>query len=591
MPYIDETNRDIIVAGFFQRPPDGLAKFATVCTGDLDEYAALVVRQLRSRKVELRAHVRGGGAVFAVGKRDSAKLRLREVWHGARVSDCALPPPAPPCLAGPTALLDLESSIERPLFMSKRDGRCLFDQLSAPWHLRGFFGRPAVKLQAIIDQGMTLDEIKEHVVGGQPVTSTSWLYPCSRVWPMGFSWSSFIAQSTMLAVCKSAGLTQERALTADRPAPIDLDNTFALATDDILHFSRISQEHSVSVMKAVERSFEKHSLERHPDKDITGQLNCTGIGVDLCDGTHLAPNALKLLMLLSALGGLCGDKSVREVHPWGMAALDGVVQWFNLLSRPLFAVLFEVYNFARRDHPKTSQQLPPAVLWELHDVMALSPFWEADLTREWSTEVLATDAAPQFGLGVCSARVASSTARSIARKCSRQSSMAIVTPDDPSTEVKERVFAPVHIGLSQRRVRTVLSSKCKYQAHSGALECTAVVLGLQWYLRKAKNHCRRLPFLVDAQAVLGALVKGRSSAPTLFREVRRAAALAIAGDLHVKYIYVPSEVNPADAPSRGVRRTICKRKENIHQKAQSAASKTARMEAKFSKEVRKFTYR
>lgn len=175
MPYIDETNRDIIVAGFFQRPPDGLAKFATVCTGDLDEYAALVVRQLRSRKVELRAHVRGGGAVFAVGKRDSAKLRLREVWHGARVSDCALPPPAPPCLAGPTALLDLESSIERPLFMSKRDGRCLFDQLSAPWHLRGFFGRPAVKLQAIIDQGMTLDEIKEHVVGGQPVTSTSWL--------------------------------------------------------------------------------------------------------------------------------------------------------------------------------------------------------------------------------------------------------------------------------------------------------------------------------------------------------------------------------------------------------------------------------
>ena len=58
--------------------------------------------------------------------------------------------------------------------------------------------------------------------------------------------------------------------------------------------------------------------------------------------------------------------------------------------------------------------------------------------------------------------------------------------------------------------------------------------------------------LVDAKAVLAAAAKGRASAPTFTHQVRKLAALAVAGDLLLKYIYIPSEDNPADAPSRGV---------------------------------------
>ena len=57
--------------------------------------------------------------------------------------------------------------------------------------------------------------------------------------------------------------------------------------------------------------------------------------------------------------------------------------------------------------------------------------------------------------------------------------------------------------------------------------------------------------LIDAMAVQGALSKGRSSALSLRREVRRIAALTLAGGLVVSYLYVPSEFNPADDPSRG----------------------------------------
>ena len=59
--------------------------------------------------------------------------------------------------------------------------------------------------------------------------------------------------------------------------------------------------------------------------------------------------------------------------------------------------------------------------------------------------------------------------------------------------------------------------------------------------------------LVDAQAVLFALIKGRSSAPTLRFEVRRIAAHALAADVLLHFLWVPSEHNPADAPSRGLR--------------------------------------
>ena len=47
----------------------------------------LVLKQLRAEKLELRTDVLGGGTVFGVGKPGSTKVR--EVWHGARVSEAA----------------------------------------------------------------------------------------------------------------------------------------------------------------------------------------------------------------------------------------------------------------------------------------------------------------------------------------------------------------------------------------------------------------------------------------------------------------------------------------------------------------------
>ena len=66
------------------------------------------------------------------------------------------------------------------------------------------------------------------------------------------------------------------------------------------------------------------------------------------------------------------------------------------------------------------------------------------------------------------------------------------------------------------------------------------------------RHSKRTTILIDAQSVLGAVRKGRSSAPSLKRELRYIGALLLGGDLLVRCLYVPSEDNPADAPSRGI---------------------------------------
>ena len=98
----------------------------------------------------------------------------------------------------------------------------------------------------------------------------------------------------------------------------------------------------------------------------------------------------------------------------------------------------------------------------------------------------------------------------------------------------------------------MLSLRAKHLAYSGAAEAAGVTSMLRWLTRPAHKHGSRIAALVDAQAVLGAVSRGRSSAPTLRGEVARIGAINVAADLLMRYAYIPSKANPADGPSRGV---------------------------------------
>jgi hypothetical protein len=117
--------------------------------------------------------------------------------------------------------------------------------------------------------------------------------------------------------------------------------------------------------------------------------------------------------------------------------------------------------------------------------------------------------------------------------------------------------------LPQSRFNTLISCRARHQGHPGVLEAHAVKLAIEWCARSCDRLGHRIVLLVDAKAVLGAVAKGRSSAKTIKRIIARIGALCLATDTSLHLLYVPSEHNPADAPSRGkvhpirVSRRVC----------------------------------
>jgi hypothetical protein len=111
-----------------------------------------------------------------------------------------------------------------------------------------------------------------------------------------------------------------------------------------------------------------------------------------------------------------------------------------------------------------------------------------------------------------------------------------------------------YLPLQKTDFKTIFSIKANRVEHAGTLEAHGVLLALKRLLRNPRHHSHRGLMLVDAQAVMYALRKGRSSAPTLRRNLRKIAAMELIGDVRLKFGYIPTDSNPADRPSRGLSR-------------------------------------
>ena len=82
------------------------------------------------------------------------------------------------------------------------------------------------------------------------------------------------------------------------------------------------------------------------------------------------------------------------------------------------------------------------------------------------------------------------------------------------------------------------------------------VLELRAHLREEKflsqsHSSLRVPFGLDSQVALGAVVKGRAASKALNVELQRTLAYPLGGDIYGLYMYFLSEFNRADDPTRG----------------------------------------
>ena len=90
----------------------------------------------------------------------------------------------------------------------------------------------------IADAGISRGEIDEFLVDGRLGHEPCELTPISAVFPMGFGWSSFYAQSYMVDCCLAAGFATTEFLIEEHAILCIRGQAVSVATDDVLHFLR-----------------------------------------------------------------------------------------------------------------------------------------------------------------------------------------------------------------------------------------------------------------------------------------------------------------------------------------------------------------
>ena len=405
-------------------------------------------------------------------------------------------------------------------------------------------GRPPVTLRELSEiGGMSAAEVAFFLEQGSEM-SPECMFPVSKVWPMGVSWSSFVAQEMLLTCCADSGLGQEQVLACDAP---DFSQVFAAATDDAMFFSTAGPGVTSSIARNFDRALEARGILKNPGKDVNDELNGVCVGVSLEEGLHLAAPAARCLALTVLVLSLVNSTSAspKQAH-----TVLGMLQWYDLLRRPKLSVYHAVYGFLRDPDDTKLRQVPGPVLQELLLGLVLGVFWRSDLSRQFLPLILASDASPSFGFGASVSRASADKTRELARIAEKQGSYVVL---DGGADLASSSSGKGHmLNMKKSDFLHIFSVRSRLRAHINMLEGEAFVLLLRWLLRCRARHSARIVILVDSAVWLGAAAKGRSST-ALNRLLKRAAALQLAGDLLLHLVLVPSSENPSDEPSRGVR--------------------------------------
>ncbi|CAJ1433473.1 unnamed protein product [Effrenium voratum] len=241
--------------------------------------------------------MRQGGAQTAVQGLGRCFLRCQ-----VNPSEAARKPAPPEKLANPSCFTDLLFRAEEDVFMSKRDVHTCFDVLRAPAHLQEWFGRPPVTLHELSQIGhVSPHSLQQYVVDtdGGTVPLFTPLFPTSTVWPMGFSWSSCVAQACA-ACCREAGVEENAFLTLESPPPLGFE-ACGVATDETFFFHK-SESLGRERLRRLDAAFERHGMPKNAEKDVTLASAMTALGRQLTARPPAdEPVSSKLVPLFGAL--------------------------------------------------------------------------------------------------------------------------------------------------------------------------------------------------------------------------------------------------------------------------------------------------
>ena len=416
------------------------------------------------------------------------------------------------------------------LSVGKLDVDSFYNRLALPVHFRPYFALPAVW--------------SDTVGAGGP---RRLVHPVLTVVPMGWSHAVLLGQAVhQHAVDNMAGLEAHRRLPGARDLlPTEL--VHAEYVDDLLTLEAcLPHQAPTSFTILVEASQRYNDVglrskmaktEWPRPRDFDDEHFTTGLGVDLSSFGVVRPGQAKMKETVAAT---CAAISLGWLSPRALQQLLGSWVWPLLLYRPFLAILAQVFEFARLPLPLLRRRLPAGCLQELTHLVTLGPLIEVDLHDPIASTVVAFDASKRGG-GVVYSPLGPDV----------QELAALRTLEDWHTQPGQKAAEDLLGRLARQKWRLALATEWRQEAHINELEASTGVLALRWAARSGLFRGRRVLFLTDSRVVLGAFKKGRSSSRRLNHHCKRVAALSFVSGIRPVWSWIPTELNPADAPSRG----------------------------------------
>jgi len=354
------------------------------------------------------------------------------------------------------------------------------------------------------------------------------VFPMCTTLPMGWSHSVVLAQEAHRFVLESrTSLSAADRIDSElRDVAVRPDRVLhALYIDDLTLIGR-DRDRLAAVHAECEQAMISAGLQPKASKRVlptSGPVDVLGVQVD---GRRLTVGlaAGKLLDLVRDTSKLLREQSCTGL---GLAKIVGRWVWAMLATRPALSVFNAVFRFVECARRRTFT-IWQSVRKELRVAMGLAPLLVSSIGDKYFDRVLAVDASSS-GFGVVAARV--------------PAGVSVVSDDSADSTGRS-------VNVSDVAWRTAIARPWRRPEHINVLEARALYAAVRWALSFPSAPGCRLCVLCDSQVVVHSARKGRSSSPPLLARLRCIAARLLMVGVKLEIEWLPSELNPADAPSR-----------------------------------------
>jgi hypothetical protein len=508
------------------------------------QYPLLVARLLRARIVNMISDPKVINGLFAVLKSDGMQRLIADMRPGGAFFK--RPPPIELPSADLIAELIPESQdlAARPLLqVGKRDISDFFFRFAAPGWMIPFQALPAIK---VADLNLTAEELSRFGLRPEQV-----LYPAFRVCAMGMNHSPAMTQNAHLNIIyRNTSLRPCDALTRFNDRRLDrLRHMVCL--DDVVYIAPARLKLVQPALLEYDYMAEAQLLlvKREKDVDATSSpVDCLGAEVDGQNGlVRISPKRLLKLRAATQWVLLVGKATGEQI-----ASLVGSWAWVMLLFRPSLSIFRRVYKFAACAGTRRFT-LWHSVRGELTTACNLSPLFQSDLRAHFWSRAIASDAS-ESAMGVVSAPISRASSVNLASVSMHQHAL-LRLQQSPSFSLQHH---QLQLELSRQAAQfittshwtTLISYPWNTPEHINSLEFRALLAAIRWAASHPSGFNARVTAFTDSQVVFFAASKGRSSSRALYHRMRSLAAYLLAFGIRLRLTWIPSELNPADAPSR-----------------------------------------